>query len=85
MKPYDKNVYDADLAHARARDKARRERAGALVRDPELRDLVRAKLEDTWSPQQIAPGYGPSIPSAVSGTSVTRRSTRRSTWAERAV
>jgi IS30 family transposase len=54
MKPYDKNVYDADLAHARARDKARRERAGALVRDPELRDLVRAKLEDTWSPQQIA-------------------------------
>jgi transposase, IS30 family len=54
MKPYDKNVYDADLAHARARDKARRKRAGALVRDPELRDLVRARLEDTWSPQPIA-------------------------------
>lgn len=55
MKPHDKKVYDADLAHARARDKARRERAGVLVRDAELRDMVQAKLEDTWSPQQIRP------------------------------
>jgi IS30 family transposase len=54
MKSHDKNAYDADLSHARARDKARRERAGVLVRDPELRELVRAKLEDTWSPQQIS-------------------------------
>jgi IS30 family transposase len=54
MKPHDKNVYDADLAHARARDKARRERVGMLVRNPELRGLVKTKLEDTWSPQQIA-------------------------------
>jgi len=54
IKPHDKDVYDADLAHARARDKARRQRAGILVRDPELREVVRAKLEDTWSPQQIA-------------------------------
>ncbi len=54
LKPHDKGAYDADLAHARARDKARRERAGVLVRDRELRDLVKAKLEDTWSPQQIA-------------------------------
>ena len=34
--------------------RARRQRAGVLVRDPELREVVRAKLEDTWSPQQIA-------------------------------
>ena len=54
LKPHDKNVYDGDLAHARARDKARRERAGVLVRDLQLRELVRGKLEDTWSPQQIA-------------------------------
>jgi transposase, IS30 family len=54
LKPHDKGAYDADLAHARARDKARRERSGVLVRDPELRALVKAKLEDTWSPQQIA-------------------------------
>jgi IS30 family transposase len=54
MKPHDKNVYDADLAHARARDKARRERVGVLVSSPQLQVLVRTKLEDTWSPAQIA-------------------------------
>ena len=54
LKPHDKGLYDADLAHARARDNARRQRAGALVLDPELRDLVKDKLEDTWSPQQIS-------------------------------
>ena len=46
--------YDADLAHARARDNARHQRAGTLVVDPELRDLVKGKLEDTWSPEQIS-------------------------------
>jgi transposase, IS30 family len=54
LKPHDKGVYDADLAHARARDNSRRQRAGTLVLDPELRDLVKGKLEDTWSPQQIS-------------------------------
>ena len=54
LKPHDKGVYDADLAHARARDNARRQRAGTLVVDPELRDLVKGKLKDTWSPQQIS-------------------------------
>jgi IS30 family transposase len=54
LKPHDKGLYDADLAHARARDNARRQRAGTLVLDPELRELVKDKLEDTWSPQQIS-------------------------------
>ena len=54
LKAHDKGVYDADLAHARARDNARRPRSGVLVVDPELRDLVKAKLDDTWSPQQIS-------------------------------
>jgi transposase, IS30 family len=27
---------------------------GTLVVDPELRQLVKDKLEDTWSPQQIS-------------------------------
>lgn len=54
LKPHDKGVYDADLAHARARDNARRQRAGTLFIDRELRDVVKAKLEDTWSPQQIS-------------------------------
>jgi IS30 family transposase len=51
---HDNGVYDADLAHARARDNARRQRAGTLVIDRELRDVVKAKLEDTWSPQQVS-------------------------------
>ncbi|MGB9308821.1 MAG: helix-turn-helix domain-containing protein [Mycobacterium sp.] len=46
LKPHDKGVYDADLAHARARDNARRQRAGALVVDTELCELVKGKLED---------------------------------------
>ena len=54
LKPHDRGVYDADLAHARARDNARRERAGVLVGDQELRHLVATKLDDTWSPQQIS-------------------------------
>jgi IS30 family transposase len=54
LKPHDKGLYDADLAPARARDNARRQRAGALALDPELRELVKDKLEDTSSPQQIS-------------------------------
>ncbi|MBW0089278.1 IS30 family transposase [Pseudonocardia sp. KRD-184] len=51
---HDYNVYDADLAHARARQRARRVRRTRLIRDPELRRLVQAKLELEWSPEQIA-------------------------------
>lgn len=51
---HDYNVYDADLAHARARQRARRQRSTRLIRDPELRRLVQAKLELEWSPEQIA-------------------------------
>ena len=54
LKPHDRGVYDADLAHARARENAKRQRAGVLVRNQPLRDLVKAKLKDTWSPQQIS-------------------------------
>lgn len=54
MRPHDQGIYDADLAHARARGNARRERAGKLVRDDGLRAVVQEKLELEWSPQQIA-------------------------------
>jgi IS30 family transposase len=54
MRPHDQGIYDADLAHARARANARRERAGKLVRDGVLRALVQQRLELEWSPQQIA-------------------------------
>jgi IS30 family transposase len=46
--------YDGDLAHARARERARRPRGGRLLVDQELRAHVEAKLELEWSPEQIA-------------------------------
>ncbi|GAA2619836.1 hypothetical protein GCM10010411_64470 [Actinomadura fulvescens] len=54
MLSHDKGIYDADLAHARARETGRRERTGKLLRDGWLRRTVQAKLELDWSPQQIA-------------------------------
>jgi transposase, IS30 family len=47
-------AYDADLAHLRARQRALRPRRTRLNTDPELRALVQAKLEQEWSPEQIA-------------------------------
>jgi IS30 family transposase len=46
--------YDGDLAHARARERARRPRHGRLSADRDLRREVQAKLELEWSPEQIA-------------------------------
>ncbi|AHI01005.1 hypothetical protein KALB_7647 [Kutzneria albida DSM 43870] len=46
--------YDGDLAHARARQRARRPRRSRLITDTDLRELVQAKLELEWSPEQIA-------------------------------
>ena len=50
---YDRG-YDGDVAHARARERARRPRRGRLLADAELRTHVQAKLELEWSPEQIA-------------------------------
>jgi len=52
--PHDRNRYDADLAHARARERARRPRRGRLLDDADLRAEIQAKLELEWSPEQIA-------------------------------
>lgn len=55
MRPHDRAIYDADLAHSRAKENARRSgRKRRLVIDHELRALVQNKLELDWSPQQIA-------------------------------
>lgn len=54
VRRHDGGVYDADLAHARARQRARRLRPARLITDPELRAAVQAKLEVEWSPAQIA-------------------------------
>jgi IS30 family transposase len=42
------------LAHARAREQARRLRRGIFARDEALRAIVQAKLQLQWSPEQIA-------------------------------
>ena len=46
--------YDGDLAHARARERARRPRQARLLADPMLRAQVQGKLALEWSPEQIA-------------------------------
>jgi IS30 family transposase len=46
--------YDGDLAHARARERARRPRRSRLFADRGLRAVVQEKLELEWSPEQIA-------------------------------
>ncbi|WP_309615326.1 IS30 family transposase [Salinibacterium sp.] len=54
MRRHDRGRYDAVLAHARSREKARRARAGRIGQDPVLRDLVQDKLTLDWSPEQIS-------------------------------
>ncbi|MFB7577225.1 IS30 family transposase [Streptomyces sp. NPDC056165] len=53
-RPHDNGVYDADLAHHRCRERAGRPRRAKLTVDPELRAEVQAKLDQEWSPEQIA-------------------------------
>jgi IS30 family transposase len=53
MRPHDGGVCKAELARPRAREQARRTRPARLAVDGELRDLVQAKLELEWSPEQI--------------------------------
>lgn len=54
MRRHDRGKYDAVLAHARSREKARRDRGGLIGKDPVLRDLVQEKLTQDWSPEQIS-------------------------------
>jgi len=46
--------YDAVLAHMRARERGARPGRSRLAQDLELRAVVQAKLEEEWSPEQIA-------------------------------
>jgi IS30 family transposase len=52
--PHDGGIYDSDLAHARARERASRRRCGRLALDDELRAIVQEKLDVEWSPEQIS-------------------------------
>jgi IS30 family transposase len=46
--------YDGDLAHSRARQRARRPRLTRIAADEQLCELVQSLLELEWSPEQIA-------------------------------
>ena len=54
LRPHDSDRYDAVLAHARTRERARRPRHNRIGQDEQLRAVVQAKLELEWSPEQIA-------------------------------
>ena len=45
--------YDGDLVHARDRERGRRNRAGRLATDGQLRQVVQDKLALEWSPEDI--------------------------------
>jgi IS30 family transposase len=51
---HDRGGYDGDLAHARARERAKRPKPARLANDPELRAVVSERLDLEWSPEQIA-------------------------------
>lgn len=46
--------YDAVLAHLRARERGARPGRSRLAQEPQLRAAVQEKLEQEWSPEQIA-------------------------------
>src|ERR1700741_4268730 len=49
-----RDAYRALVADAAAFERARRPKLSKLATNPELRGVVAAKLDDDWSPQQIA-------------------------------
>lgn len=51
---HDVGGYDGDVAHSRARERIERPRGGRLATEAGLREVVQAKLELEWSPEQIA-------------------------------
>lgn len=54
MRDADRGRYDPGLAHARAREQARRHRRPILARDQQLRAVVQERLLEQWSPEQIS-------------------------------
>ena len=53
MRRHDRGKYDAVLARACSREKAKRERGGLIGKDTVLRDFVQEKLTLEWSPEHI--------------------------------
>jgi IS30 family transposase len=70
--------YDAVLAHLRARERGARPGRSRLAREPELRAAVQEKLEQEWSPEQIAAHLRVAFPIGRAGICATRPSIKRS-------
>jgi IS30 family transposase len=51
---HDGGIYDSDLAHVRACQRATRRRTARLAADEDLRHVVQDKLDLEWSPEQIS-------------------------------
>ena len=68
---HDRGHYDGDLAHARARQSARRPRRPDR-RDEQLRRVIQSKLELEWSPEQIAAYLRRDVPRAAELARVSR-------------
>jgi transposase len=64
VRPHDAGVYDGDLAHARARERARRNRAGRLATDEQLRRLFPPREAELIAElvARDAPYYDAAIP-----------------------
>jgi IS30 family transposase len=84
LRTHDRGCYDGDLAHARARQRARRLRDARLGRDDALRAVVPASSRRTGVRSRSPTIYAPPTRSSGPGTCATRRSTRRSTTAGKA-
>src|SRR4051812_45634934 len=82
LRPHDRGLYDGDLAHARARNRARRPRRPLLAREPELRRIVQQKAEGEWSRRRSLRTRTRPFRTGPRGTCARRRSTRASTTAE---
>lgn len=81
MQPHDGGAFDGELAHARARENARRTRPSRLGTDAGLREVVQDKREEEWSPEQINAWLRLTTRTARRGWFATRRSIRRCTTA----
>lgn len=60
LRPHDRDRYDGDLA--RARERARRRRHARLNLDSVLRQVVQDRLEQDWTPEQIAASLAGRLP-----------------------
>ena len=56
VRPHDAGGHDGDLAHARARERARRNRAGRLATDARLRPVVQESWSSSGARSTPAPG-----------------------------